>query len=158
LEKRLQGVEGNNFVTFREYLADSLRNRLSENVSLNLSSSPGEGSSAKESLLLISDEEDGQQNPSIYLQLQLSKERQAERGEDKSKREILCFSAIKKRKIARITPWIPKDCLLESSKTRFKKLQDSFGKIYHEFDQGKQSHDAACHPAPNHDRETECDE
>lgn len=37
LEKRLEQLEGNNFVTFREY--DSLKNKLSENVSLNFSSS-----------------------------------------------------------------------------------------------------------------------
>lgn len=61
IEKRLQELDSNNFVTFREYLLDSFRNKPSENVSLNFSSSHQEEQAVspgtdKDSLLLISDD------------------------------------------------------------------------------------------------------
>jgi hypothetical protein len=101
--------------------------------------------------LLISDEEELQQNPSIYLQLKLTKQKQTERAEERMKKEqeILCFSSIKKRKIGKAKEWLPKGPLqLEESKAKLKKLQDSFGKIYHEFEQGKHAIDHNYKPSP----------
>ena len=141
-------MKDDNFVTFREYLAESLRNRVSQNVSLNLSSSrqetPPQRETEKDSLLLVSDEEDLQQRPSIYLQLKLTKEAANLEKEEKVKRmkkeqEILCFSAIKRRKIAKVSqPNTQRPPLqFDDSRVRFKKLHDSFGKIYHEFEQAR---------------------
>jgi hypothetical protein len=48
LEKRLRELKDDNFITFREYLAESLRNRASQNVSLNLSSSRQEATAQEQ--------------------------------------------------------------------------------------------------------------
>ncbi len=99
-------------------------------------------------MLLISDEEETQQRPSIYLQLKLTKEAEKlEKGGNceklermKKEQEILCFSAIKKRKIAKATQQHTQRPPLQfdDPRARFKKLHDSFGKIYHEFEQARQ--------------------
>lgn len=58
LGKRLNTQGDNNFVTFREYLGETFRNKPSENVSLNFSASRKEDhfspEADKESLLLLS--------------------------------------------------------------------------------------------------------
>lgn len=101
--------------------------------------------------MLISDDDEQKQNPSIYLQLKLTKQKQVERVDERIKKEqeVLCFSSIKKRKIAKAKEWQPKGSVqLEESKAKLKKLHDSFGKIYHEFELGKQAQDHTYKPSP----------
>lgn len=108
-------------------------------------------------MLLYSDDEETLQNPSIYLHLQLTKSSKLSAKEDKTKKEeILCFNAAKKRKIGRSKERIPHHLFprQDDSKMRLKKLHDSFGKIYHEYEQEKHTNDPNWKANPHNDRET----